>query len=1432
MVFRKNPLHHQHFRDTIRFCENRMIFLNKIEESILQSIKQIDRDIEALEAKRDSPKVDIFEWQEIGSEIEGLIAEKAELEDREIIKETQAPFVYAGLTQRIEEMEREIEQEVNLKACKEKKDKMKLCLKNVHKLRHIPKDPVEFKRAVSDWNLENTRIEKLGSEKLDYLYLGGIAESELGSFFDNETLVQIEIENERMKRADSLKRVNEPIDESVLKQQAYGHWLGHKKEIEESLKEARVKSNDNSLTRSERKYYSEYTELIEMELKTGEKDWIAKKISELEKDKEFALRDRVSEEVIDRARSFVIEARGLRENAMLEYFKNRINQSKENFEKLSEEKPPRFSQDQIDDNLHFIEGFINENLSDPDLFNRGEGNIQNINRALDKFDKNLKDVNQELEIFDQLKTKKGRKAFRKKMQEKANMVKAKASEFNAERIEGVLGALERARKEDKMGELAYKKIKRGFLFIAHNIGLEGHLEPLLKLIDEDPNLKSEKERGFEKASVRKGLAGIDEQIQMIDKLKPEEIIDIKRNLDEFTRVLGYVSGDKIDHALGLTKLSDTQTARKLINELADKTNVQEIRKILEKNLDPDHLKFVNSEEFKPYQANTTSGFMVFYERGDEWRIIINEDAIESGDEFQHQVTHELLHLEFERNPDLKAEWVKRYTQAKNWNDIRKKFVETFPRKRPPDYTGNKKIFSPKDKDWRPQDIVSELYAMQNDIGNVLRPSDPSLFNKLRTAILTSGVTADMLGLDNKKVAEYIRGAESDDISALMDKAGQEQSEDGEKKEGGEDKIGSPEQYDESIQKNDQAIKKILNSEYLHYMPGVAGLLNLMKKYNNDTSELNKKYTESNSAFLGGEVNDRIKTIEEDLGKINKQMENVSTEIPNQVISPFRKLWNDTNFLSIEAIWQVGVDFMEWNSRRHKRKKADHAARLGSALFENLPIVGDIGLEAEARKEKAEAEEVNEWKSRLETKDAWELAEILKNMAKAIDPNKDQFKAILKILADKGRIDWRDKNIWNLLNKLQSAVHLSPNDEMLLGDPTILRSKLHTACGEVWDYDEYLELERKNESSYESKKKEHTPYIDKIPSQITERLGQLYQKHLMGQHVEPMEYEALLEYSIEKGKSYAEAVMFYLLAGMAQGIIAIDRGSVLNKHMNIWPSTEWCVSPDCPKTQVEMEKLCKYKFGKEYKAGQLDNTNSQFKNFFWAEIQNEQTVLGRTRKTAIERQWDHDWSRGIAAMCDADSMKIFLSGRSGETTTKSTALENSYVGMLQWLEENAKDPEKRDWRSGFTRQIGAILMAEGIVTEVAFREDVKFQRSNVWGNKAREGGVTNHADWVVGDHRDKMKTFINSFGGDLSKFFQLITDTKGASEADPDKKGTAEAHLNEIKLHLSGFSGLEFVQNFNALNDVFNHLGTIVTAILNKVDDKTFLSNISTLRAGL
>jgi len=1042
-----------------------------------------------------------------------------------------------------------------------------------------------------------------------------------------------------------------------------------------------------------------------------------------------------------------------------------------------------------------MDGVKNETLKDPDLFRRSTAHLRQVQKILDKVRRDVDDLDRELSVFARLKTETGKEGLKKEMLAKANTVKAAAAAFTPEKTDSFLERLEAAQQEERVVPSEYKKFK--------------------KILEWLKSSQSE-------------LNDIDEQIQTIGTLTPEELISIKRDLDRLQGIMVQVTPEKLDQALGLQKLSDAQLARKVIQKLEGVTDIRKIRETLEKELGKDHVSFVDQEGFQPHAAYSETGFMVFWEHGEDWKIIVNEDALQDGQKFQHDVTHELLHLEFERNPGLKETWVKRYTQAKNWKTIKQAFIKAYPKKRPARYEGAGKTAYTAD-DWEDEDIVSELFAMQEDIGSDLQPGKKSKLSALKQAILHSGVAANALGISEETAAPIIRGAESgDDVKALIDqgeKKGGEEADEG--AENAED-AGSPEKYAEELEKINTEIKKYLNSEYLDYVPGAAGLLKTMKDFCEDTAELNDAFAASKSGFLSAETGNRIKQLNEALDGIKNEVERISTDVPNQLISPFRRLWNNTSFLSLEDVWQVGVDIFEWNSRRHKRKMADHAGRLGSALFENVPVLGDIGLEAEARIQKAEADEVNEWKSRLESKDAWELLDIVRDIAHAVDPNQDQLKAVLRILADKGRIDWRDPNLWIALNKMQSAVHLSPNDDMILSNPTILRQKLHTACGEIWDYDEYLSLERNNESKYESSKKEHMESIHKIQRQITSRLEQLYKKHKANQQVDPTEYEALLEYSIIYGKSYQEAVMFYLIAGVAQGIISSDRPMVLDKYLNEFPSMEYVTEEYAPKSQEGAKKICETYFKEDYKNGEV---GGQFKNYYWTTIQNSQQVLERVRKSAPERKWDHDWSRGIAAMCDATSMKTFLSGKSGEIVTKSTAMENMYVGMLQWFEENAVNPESRNWRAGFTRNISAFFMAEGIRNWVAYRDDPKYQRGEgIMGNTARENAVSNHSDWNVGQHVDKMKKFVGVFPDGLTGFYQLITDNTSVSAADPDKKGQATDHLNKIKIYLSRFPAVaEMISNFNSLNDIFNNMDNIIAGILAQVDDATFLSRIATVK---
>ena len=83
---------------------------------------------------------------------------------------------------------------------------------------------------------------------------------------------------------------------------------------------------------------------------------------------------------------------------------------------------------------------------------------------------------------------------------------------------------------------------------------------------------------------------------------------------------------------------------------------------------------------------------------------------------------------------------------------------------------------------------------------------------------------------------------------------------------------------------------------------------------------------------------------------------------------------------------------------------------------------------------------------------------------------------------------------------------------------------------------------------------------------------------------------------------------------------------------------------------------------------------------------------------------------------------------------------------------------------------------------------------------------------------------------MGEFYRLITDTTGASAADPEKKGKAEGHLKKIQALLSRYSAIsETVSNFNSLNDVFNNIDTIIAGILDEVSDGAFLGRIASLK---
>lgn len=921
------------------------------------------------------------------------------------------------------------------------------------------------------------------------------------------------------------------------------------------------------------------------------------------------------------------------------------------------------------------------------------------------------------------------------------------------------------------------------------------------------------------SEIHKYMAEFEGRLSRLGEMTPEELIQIHIDLEGLLPKLTLLENFE-EH---ISENEDAKKAHQTIRELEGAKNTDEIKTILIKNLGSEHLEFVPHGEFEEkYRQYTEKGHMVFYERGDEWKIILDESALEGAetvDTLKKQLTHELLHLEFEKGKDIKDKVRKELVegQPEQWAKIRAAFLEMAKAtsKEPPS-----------GEEWEDDDILSELYAMQNDIGQFWSKGD-SPTDKLNNLLVGTGI-GKAIGDITQKTRGYEDGAQ---IKIRGHQEGVESGEEGLPEGAPATKIEIQSKSEAVYQKNGEAIehikgriRELKKSEYLELVPGAAALLNAMSDFTDATESLNSdlRHTED-SEILSMIIIERNAKVSGDLNDVEDKVGQAARKAPNNEIGFFRKLWLNTTFLSVEDFVQLGKDAYEFFQRRHKRKSADHAAQLGMALFSGT----DLGRESRARQQKSEAEEVNEWKSRYENLDAWQLMDELHGIAHSTIPNPDQLKAVLRILADKGRLDWRNEDLWIALNKLQAAVVLKPGDAVLLHNPILLRQRLHRALGEIYDYDEFTTLERTNEGSYESEKGKYDTVHDRTQDKLTDRLDQLLAQARDGEQVDPVLYESILEYCIKNGKSYAENVMFHLIAGMADGILAADRGLALGKHLNIWPPIDWFPSRKPPYSTADWKWLCETNFKESYEKGSITaEGGADFKNWYWTEVQNNSAVIERVQKSVGERSWDHDWGRGIACLGDADTAKRFLAGRSGQQETKATAVGNAYVGAVQWLEENAKNPQFAS-KENFARMAGWIAMSEGILYGTAYNRkesDINTRQNESMNNSIpRESGVGNHTGFTTKQHREIAEEFLFMLDG---PFFGMLSNQECREDAQKKELGQRAAqYLAQRYPSLAGeMAGVD------TIDQIYDRLDLIISAMFGQMDERTFQIILANLAA--
>gem|GEM_PF-5248125 len=367
---------------------------------------------------------------------------------------------------------------------------------------------------------------------------------------------------------------------------------------------------------------------------------------------------------------------------------------------------------------------------------------------------------------------------------------------------------------------------------------------------------------------------------------------------------------------------------------------------------------------------------------------------------------------------------------------------------------------------------------------------------------------------------------------------------------------------------------------------------------------------------------------------------------------FVEVWENTTFLSVAdigAMWNIGKD---WVKRRHERKEKYRVGKAGKPLMDK--IAKELANEYDNTREAAEIEEVEHFEKGLKNKDAWQVMDRLDETK-----TKDELKACLNVLSERGQIDWYDRRIWRALERFQRPVKFRDSDA---DDPNALRSKLHRACGLLWDYDYFAEKDRHNNDSYDSTKNKFAHEVEANDGIMDRIIQGMLMDRKNGGKVEPQRYEAYVEGAIKLGKSTPENVFWYMLQGLHFGILSMDRINIIDaKQLNTFPPVQWFYEKKPTADQI-------HGYAEMFPPGDHGSVPSNFNDWFFTHVMTNKYVRERVQKSVAQasEKWDHDWFGTFGSTGTSNTYKSLLQLNHGQPKLPPTGYPNAVVGQLTFI----------------------------------------------------------------------------------------------------------------------------------------------------------------------
>ncbi len=395
----------------------------------------------------------------------------------------------------------------------------------------------------------------------------------------------------------------------------------------------------------------------------------------------------------------------------------------------------------------------------------------------------------------------------------------------------------------------------------------------------------------------------------------------------------------------------------------------------------------------------------------------------------------------------------------------------------------------------------------------------------------------------------------------------------------------------------------------------------------------------------------------------------------------------------------------WATEAYSRSSQNRLGTFGSDALKflnskNNPLRGWLGpLQNEfiQKKQHSEHEMVEKHKGNLHHLDPWEVEEIAFNTK-----NKDLLKACLLTLAEHGHLRWDNAELLMQFNLLQNKVYFDPDLAAHLNDIGEFHRKLNLACSAIWEANTFREMDQANTNGYAHKTKEYDNRIHLLadgPGLETTAMKILQQykdfnngKTTVNPKEDPLFFDRLIEYSVEKGKMSAEIKLYLLIQGIAEGILPADRGSYYNaNHLNTYPPLEFFganhkVLGYDHKPNLELIR----------KIAQMDYDT--FIDFFYSYIMTRGNVRERANKTITQRnKLDHDDIISIFPLLSSGSIDTLLKEHGDGVGLPVTGIENATAVLSYYMRHYADHAGEEELirEEDFVTFLGAFTRFSGI-----------------------------------------------------------------------------------------------------------------------------------------